>query len=435
MVAALAGCVLGAGLVVACGPTAQQGDGGDAAEGRERVTVAKAPAQLPVPSGKGSRTADDFNGDGHRDLVLNDLVKRDSHGDDAGIGVVYGSGSGRGLAPGARQLLSPAKHAAATKGQLPAVFDAEASCDLDQDGFTDLVVSTDPPFDGQGQPPVPLQILFGSSQGLVGKAVKLVIPGQARAGNDWPDHPVCGDFDGDKAEDLVVHASDGQLSHLRGPFTRKGSPKAAGAALASPGNVPTPPAVDVDRDGYDDLLVRTTDGPAASTAALVLGGPAGPTGTPVALPSGLDVAFGRFGKGADLDVAVGSMTGTALRYDVPGGPRGELAVPGTVLDAGDFDGDGVSELVSSGSELRVFRGRTAGLSASGMVTVPPPAPGATRVLTVADFDGDERADLVVRTYRGDTKDTIAVYTGKKRGLIAREPALTFSTSGFLGMAD
>ncbi|MGA5452226.1 FG-GAP repeat domain-containing protein [Streptomyces umbrinus] len=432
MVAALTVCILGGGLAVGCGPTADSGDGGSAGK-REPLTVAKAPAQLPVPLGKGSKAADDFNGDGHPDLVLNDLVKRDSHGDDAGIGVVYGSA--RGLAPGARQLLSAARNAAATKGQLPAVFDAEASCDLDRDGYTDLVVSTDPPFDGQGQPPVPLQILFGSARGLAGKAVQLVIPPQARFGNDWPDQPVCGDFNNDKADDLVVHASDGRLSYLRGPFTRKGAPKAAGAPLASPGNVPTPPAVDVDGDGYDDLLVRTAEGSAASasTSSLVPGGPTGPAGTAVALPSGVDVAFGRFGKGKGLDAAIGSMTGTALRYDVPGTLRGKLDVAGTVLDSGDFDGDGLSELVSSGTELRVLKGRTTGLSKAGMVTVPPPARGTTRVLKVADFDGDGRADLAVRTYRGDTKDTIAVYPGSKQGLLAREPELTFSTSEFLGM--
>jgi hypothetical protein len=148
-------------------------------------------------------------------------------------------------------LLNPARQAARTKGRSPAVFDAEASCDLDKDGFTDLVVSTDPPYDGQGRPPVPLQILFGSPAGLTGRAVELVIPAAARAGNDWPDQPVCGDFDGDGAEDLVVHASDGRLSYLRGPFTRKGAPRAAGRPLPSPGTVPTGPALDVNRDGGD----------------------------------------------------------------------------------------------------------------------------------------------------------------------------------------
>ncbi|MFE9765264.1 FG-GAP repeat domain-containing protein [Streptomyces sp. NPDC005808] len=393
------------------------------------IAVANAPAQLPVPSGKGSEAADDFNGDGHPDLVLNDLVKGpdDTHGDDAGIGIVYGSA--RGLTPGARQLLSPSRQAAPTDGRLPAVFDAEASGDLDGDGFTDLVVSTDPPYNGQGMPPVPLQILFGSPSGLTGKAVKLAIPAQARFGNDWPDQPVPGDFDGDGATDLVVHASNGQLSYLRGPFTRKGAPRAAGAPLASPGNVPTGPAADVNDDGYDDLLVRTAEGTAES--AIVLGGPAGPTRTGATLPTGIDVALGNFGKGKALDAAVGAMGGTSLRYDLPGTARSSLTTAGSVLDAGDFDADGLSELVASGSELRLLRGRTTGPSTAGMVTVQPPAQGTTRVLTVADFTGDGLADLVVRTYPGETKDTVALYPGAKAGLVAKKPTVTFSTSEFL----
>ncbi|MFD7608256.1 FG-GAP repeat domain-containing protein [Streptomyces mirabilis] len=425
--AAAVSCVL---LLGGCAGTGNTG-----AARHEPVTVAKAPAQLPVPRGKGGKSADDFNGDGRRDLVLNDLVKSpdDAHGDDAGIGIVYGTEATHGLAPGARQLITPARQAARTKGQSPAVFDAEASCDLDRDGFTDLVVSTDPPYDGQGRPPVPLQILFGSPAGLTGKAVGLVIPEGARAGNDWPDQPVCGDFDGDGAEDLVVHASDGRLSYLRGPFTREGAPRAAGRPLPSPGTVPTGPALDVNRDGYDDLLVRTAEGPA--TSALVLGGPAGPTRTGTALPSGIDVALGRFGRGRALDAAVGSMDGTYLRYDLPTAVRDSISTPGSVLDAGDFDGDGVSELVSSGAELRILRGRTSGLSAEGMVTVPPPARGTTRVLAVADFTGDGRADLVVRTYDGETKDTVAVYAGSKEALVTAKPTVTFSTSEFLGMAS
>ncbi|KUO16843.1 FG-GAP-like repeat-containing protein [Streptomyces dysideae] len=418
--AALCGTLL---LATACGPTPAP----DAAE-RTPVQIAKAPTHLPVPPGKGSETPDDFNGDGHRDLVLNDLVKADAHTDDAGIGVVYGGE--RGLTPGAWQLIAPRKQAAPTKGQLPAVFDAEAACDLDKDGFTDLVVSTDPPYDGQGRPPVPLQLLFGSPAGLTGKAVKLVVPATARAGNDWPDQPVCGDFDGDAAEDLVVHASGGRLSFLRGPFSRRGTPRAAGAPIPSPGEAPTGPAADVNRDGYDDLVVRTTEGTGKS--AVVLGGPTGPTRTGVVLPSGIDVAFGAFGKGEALDAAVGATGGTALRYDLSTvAVRGTLDVAGSMLDAADFDGDGLSELISSGSRLRVFRGRTAGLSTAGMVTVEPAARGTTRVVAVGDFDGDGRADLAVRTYVGETKDTVAVYPGLKKGLVAAEPSVSFSSSEFL----
>ncbi|MFE0521276.1 FG-GAP repeat domain-containing protein [Streptomyces sp. NPDC058954] len=418
--AAMCGCLL---LLAACGP------GTDTpGAGRTPARVADAPAKLPVPHGTGSQVADDFNGDGHRDLVLDDLVKAHSHADDAGIGIVYGSA--RGLVPGARQLLAPAAYAARTGGRLPAVFDAEASCDLDRDGFTDLVVSTDPPYDGRGRPPVPLQILFGSPAGLT-RAVHLAVPARARAGTDWPDQPVCGDFDGDGARDLVLHASGGRLTYLRGPFGRNGTPRASAAPVPSAGEVPTGPAADVNRDGYDDLVVRTTEG--SGTSTIVLGGPDGPTRTGTALPEGLAVALGRFGRGKALDAAVGTTAETSLRYDLPAAARATLPVPGPRLTAADLDGDGLGELISDGRELKVFHGRDAGLSGSDTVTVKPPAPGTTRVLTAADFDGDGRADLVVRTYRGETKDTVAVLPGVavREGLVAKKPTVGFSTSEFL----
>ncbi|MFI7874814.1 FG-GAP repeat domain-containing protein [Streptomyces salinarius] len=419
---AAVGCLL---LLTACGHGPAPAAEDTAAP--TPVRAADAPALLPVPRGGGSEVPDDFNGDGHRDLVLDDLVTAESHADDAGIGVVYGSP--RGLVPGARQLLGPEKYAAPVDGQLPAVFEAEASCDLDGDGFTDLVVTTDPPYDGQGRPPVPLQLLFGSPSGLAGRAVPLTVPDRARYGNDWPERPVCGDFDGDGAEDLVVHASAGRLSYLRGPFTREGAPRKAGAPIPSPGEAPTGPAADVNRDGYDDLVVRTSAGP--GKAAVVLGGPDGPSRTGVTLPTGVDVALGAFGKGKALDAAVGTPDTTALRYDLPTASRGGVDTPGSLLDAADFDGDGLSELVSSGSAVHVYPGRATGPTTRGAVTVRPASAGTTRVLTAADFDGDGLADLVLRTHRGDTEDTVEVHRGTAKDVVTARAAVTFSTSQFL----
>ncbi|WP_055526762.1 FG-GAP repeat domain-containing protein [Streptomyces alboniger] len=437
----------GAAVAVGCalllaGCTGHQDDAKPGGTKPRPVSMAgKGAPRLPVPRGDGSGAEDDFNGDGARDLVLDDLVHRD-HGDDAGIGVVYGSG--RGLVPGARQLLSAHANGARTKGQLPTAFESQVSCDLDEDGFTDLLVSTDPPYDGQGQPPVPLQILFGSPEGLTGKAVKLKVPAQARFGNDWPDQPVCGDFDGDTASDLVLHASGARISFLRGPFKRSGAPRAAGAPVTAPGDgLGKGRATDVDGDGYDDVLVRKTAGASgAAASALVLGGPQGPGKTGAAgvlLPAGEDIAFGRFGMGKGVDAAIAAPKGIALRYEVPGTLRGSLEAGDTAVDAGDLDGDGLSELVASGGsggsdggagEVRVFRGRTAGLAAKATATVVPSAKGTTQVLQVADFDGDKRADLVVRTYRGATEDTVGVYPGVRGDVVARKPRLTFSTAEF-----
>ncbi|MBW3359435.1 FG-GAP repeat domain-containing protein [Streptomyces microflavus] len=327
----------------------------------------RAPVPLaPVPRGEGSRVPYDFNGDGHRDLVINDLVKapEDLHGDDAGIGIVYGTEDSP-LDPAVRQLLNARANAAKSGDTLPAAFDAEAACDLDRDGFTDLVVSTDPPYNGVGAPPVPLQILFGSPEGLTGKAVTVRIPAQARYGKEWPEHPVCGDFDGDGSTDLAVTASDGRISFLRGPFTRAGAP--SGAELLPDGGpylyAPEPEA-DTDGDGYDDLVATArprTPGKAAK-GTLLLGSAEGP-----ARPGG---------------------PYTFAPEELPEAPlRTKSTTRTTLLAHGDFGGaDGGS-----------------------------------------DDDGGKKADTVVRTYRGERQDLVALYAAGTTD----DPVLTFSTTVFL----
>ncbi|MER8068817.1 VCBS repeat-containing protein [Streptomyces sp. NPDC094034] len=394
--AAVCAAVCTALLLTGC--TAFSGpDGGGGQDGSKGTTADKngdteplsgrsgAPRR-PVPRGKGSRVPDDFNGDGHPDLVLNDLVKApgDTYGDDAGIGIVYGTGTARGVDPAVRQLLSPREHGARVDGVLPSAFDAEAACDLDGDGFGDLIVTTDPPYDGIGAPPVPLQILFGGPDGLGaggggddgrggdgdggaggdrGRAVVLRIPAKARAGDEWPDHPVCGDFDGDGEMDLAVTASAGQVSYLRGPFSRTGAPRAASAPIPGGGPVleaPTPKA-DVNGDGYDDLvhLARARAPGRAATGELLLGGPEGP---------------GRAG---------GAYRFKAVRFPTaPRLPSGSGRAVTELLASADFTGDG---------------------------------------------RGDGRQDLVTRTHRGERTDLIALYASG-----ADRPVITFSTSIFLG---
>lgn len=295
-------------------------------------------APRPVPHGRGSRVPYDFNGDGHRDLVVNELAKDDSHGNDAGIAVVYGTGSGRALDPAARQVLTTRRDAAPVGGGPPATFEAEAACDLDGDGFGDLIVTTDPPYDGVGRPPVPLQVLFGGPAGLTGRAVVLGIPDRARWGNDWPDHPVCGDFDGDGSTDLAVTATGGRVSFLRGPFARTGAPRAAGASLPGGGPVlaaPEPKA-DVNGDGYDDLVVSAP----GARARLLLGGARGPV-----RPGGT------YTYARNTSVRPPRLPATVL-------PGGGPAPVTDVLQVADFTGDKVPDVA-----VRVHRGETRDLVA------------------------------------------------------------------------
>ncbi|WNO73358.1 VCBS repeat-containing protein [Streptomyces sp. AM8-1-1] len=370
----LAGCTSG------CTPTAEPagptgaGAGAGAKNGDAPPPAGRTAGELlPVPRGRGSRLPDDFNGDGHRDLVLNDLVVApgESRADgrskggapaDAGIGIVYGTAGPRALDPSVRRLLTPRAHATAVRDRPPAVVEAATSCDLDGDGFADLVITADtPPYDGTGRPPAALQLLFGSPIGLSGAAVALRIPERARPGDVQPG-AVCGDFDGDGSADLAVTTSAREagfrLGFLRGPFTRTGAPRAAEAAVSVAGPALSAPATgpDTDADGYDDLVVSAR-APRPGTAAegtLLLGGPDGP---------------GR-----------------------AGGPYRAEPLPLPELPA----------------------------SPAGRAPV-------TQLLRTADFDGDRRPDLVTRTtYRGERTDVVALYTAGRT-----KPVITFSTSVFL----
>lgn len=299
-----------------------------------------------MPRGSGSEAPYDFNGDGHPDLVVDDLLApggRAAHDDDPGIGIVYGSA--RGLVPGSRRLLTPSRNAAPTKGVVPAAFEAGPACDLDGDGFTDLVVTADPPYDGVGRPPVPVQLLFGSPRGLAaGRAVPLRIPERARDGNEWPDQPTCGDFDGDGATDLAVTASGPRISYLRGPFSRRGAPKAAavldvpGTALAPSPNPWTPTATAPTISSYAPPI------PAAPPP------PGWPSEAPRARParvrpsSGHAVAFGRFRRGSGTDAVVATGPRLLPRYGLTGDAP-PLPVRGRSLHAGDITADGYTDLI------------------------------------------------------------------------------------------
>ncbi|MEU3186616.1 VCBS repeat-containing protein [Streptomyces sp. NPDC006923] len=264
----LAGCAAGTGAVTGRGPEAAEAKNGDTAP---RSGRAGAPRR-PVPRGGGSRIPDDFNGDGHRDLVLNDLVRApgDRQGEDAGIGIVYGTSAARGLDPAVRQTLSAATRGAEAGGGAPAAFEAEAACDLDQDGFGDLIIATERPYAGHQGPPGSRRILFGGPGGLAGEALVPHASAGARLGGEWPGRPVCRSVESG-GEDLTAGAG---LRLPPAPLLPRGL---AGESGDGTGVTVTEllRSADFNGDGRPDLVTRTHRGEQTDLIALYDPGVAG----------------------------------------------------------------------------------------------------------------------------------------------------------------
>ncbi|MFE7131431.1 FG-GAP-like repeat-containing protein [Streptomyces sp. NPDC057638] len=339
-----------------------------------------APAAHAAPAKPGAKPTvlpSDFDGDGHRDLVLS------AEGGAPGGAVVVLYGSAAGPDPSRREVLTQDSAGVPATSESYDRFGAQtATGDYDADGFTDLAVSAsgeDMSFGGTyrrnaGQ----IMVLFGGKKGLTrhgATTVRQTVPASAdvRRGASL----ATGDFNGDGRADLATgDYSTGRGGEvLYGPLSRKGKPVSVVSLGLTDGQTRVHTALDtgdVTGDGITDLVVQVHPTRPGVTGRIELHRgtrkglvPAGRlTGSRGELlinrgATDVHVAVGDLDKDGHADIAVG---GDWIHGDpfsagavtvVHGGPAGQARRPVQVItqdtpgvpgsgEEGDFFGHSVS---------------------------------------------------------------------------------------------
>ncbi|MET9888943.1 FG-GAP-like repeat-containing protein [Streptomyces sp. NPDC006465] len=196
-----------------------------------------APVLLAAPASATTTTpVIDFNGDGFADLAISAPNATVSGVGDAGyLSVVYGSSAGADTTH-AELITRATEGVPGDVTEYDSFGNWTAAGDLDEDGYTDLVV-------GGHYTPV---VLWGSAQGLRG--------GAALAGRAY--QVGAGDINGDGHTDLVANVG-GSLDVRFGPFTRAGVPASTDTLAFDDEDGPQDFTVgDVTGDGKDDVVTQ-----------------------------------------------------------------------------------------------------------------------------------------------------------------------------------
>jgi hypothetical protein len=410
-------------------------------------------------SAAASGLADDFNGDGYRDLATGAPGAVAGGKAKAGAVVVnYGSSSG----------ISGARHKTTSQSSSGVPGDSETSDrfgtelahgDLNRDGYGDLVVGTPLEDVGGDVDGGSVTILWGGSSGLSGGTT---ISDPNASGHDrFGQSLAVGDFTGDGKADLAVGSTGKDVWIFKGGFTKSGG--AAGKLRfdatqidsgAYPDGAVQLAAGDFDNDGADDVVVGSAAGNFVYRGAST--GPTFQTEAGPGFAGALTVAdFDRDGhddlvvgsdfvsvsdqtaKGGYVTVFYGGAAGVdttrsaVFSQDTAGVPGADESndLFGETLAAGDVNGDRYPDLAvgadfeSIGSadqtgSVWVLRGGASGLTGTGAQSFnqgTAGVPGANEssdlfgdAIHLADHNKDGRADLSVGA-GGENSDDGAVW--------------------------
>ncbi|MGW7423066.1 FG-GAP-like repeat-containing protein [Streptomyces sp. NPDC054813] len=420
-----------------------------------------------------TKYADDFNGDGYRDLAT--AAPGATVGGRARAGaVVVTYGSKSGVKASSRTVVTQNSAGVPGTAEKDDAFGSSlAFGDLNRDGYADLVVGAE----GEDGEAGSVTIVWGSKKGLTGGRI---VADPARTSHTrFGMSLAVGDFTADGRADLAVGSTGADVQIFRGTFT-----KTTGAAsrtwvvpsLAT-GNLygsQSLAAGDINGDGVDDLVIsgsiRSGSGEYIDGNLVYLGAESRPKAQRTLESGGWQRAVVGDLNGDGYDDVVTSYNtvygdkvgpGTvaaylggahgisptpqaALTQDSPGVP-GATRAPGTSsfgdsLSVGDVNGDGYAD-VAVGAEFEgvgaawqtgtvtLLRGSAAGLTGAGATRYTentPGVPGADEdndffgsAVHLADLNGDRKADLAVGA-RGENGSDGAVWTlrGSASGLTA-----------------
>ncbi len=364
----------------------------------------QAPRSFPAGAYPDAIAVGDFNGDGVLDVAVTD-------GGTTPYQVRVLLGAGDGSFQPAQSLAAPNRPQALAVG------------DFNGDGALDLVTAND---------------TAGSVSVFLGNGDGSFQPDRTFAAGSYPHGVTVGDFNGDGIADLAVadegtnpSFQDGRVSVLLGNGDGSFQPAQSFAAGSRSYAVV---AGDFNGDGISDLAVANFD---SGTVSILLGNGDGSFQAAQDFAAGsyaASLATADFNNDSLSDLAVENFGGVAVLLSNGDGsfPTPSSFPAGTGPEAvavADFNGDGIPDLAVADSGSSFGHGSGAVLLNNGNGTFQPPLTFATGAfptsIAVGDFNGDGIPDLVTT----DTShNTVRVQLGNGDGSFQTGPDIAAGSS-------